>query len=154
MGWRWRRRLRCLYSFVKCVSLDKREEATEKQIRSEALHSCHFPSGTGQIDPISFMLKLLLNFWKLITGKNTFCVEKCCRVSMRRTWLEWQWEGFEIREQDRLLKATLAMQYPVSGEQNPFVSWPRPHQTNQEKSVIELEESVYWKEYWGSAMAS
>lgn len=28
---------------------------------------------------------------------------------------------FEI-EQDRLLKATLAMQYPVSGEQTPFVS--------------------------------
>lgn len=100
------------------------------------------------------LLKLLLNFWQSITGKNTFCVEKCCRVSMRRTWLERQWEWFEIREQDRLLKATLAMQYPVSGEQNPFVSWPRPHQTNQEKSVIELEESVYWKEYWGSAMAS
>lgn len=29
---------------------------------------------------------------------------------------------FEIGEHDRLLKATLAMQYPVSGEQNPFVS--------------------------------
>lgn len=61
---------------------------------------------------------------------------------------------FEIGEQDRLLKATPAMQYPVSGEQNPFVSWPQPHQANQEKSVIELEESVYWKEYWGSTMGS
>lgn len=29
---------------------------------------------------------------------------------------------FETGEQDRLLKATLAMQYPVSGEQTPFVS--------------------------------
>lgn len=46
------------------------------------------------------------------------------------------------------------MQYPVSGEQNPFVSWPQPHQTNPEKSVIELEEFVYWKEYRGSATAS
>lgn len=29
---------------------------------------------------------------------------------------------FETGEHDRLLRATLAMQYPVSGEQNPFVS--------------------------------
>ena len=29
---------------------------------------------------------------------------------------------FETGEQNRLQKATLAMQYPVSGEQNPFVS--------------------------------
>lgn len=29
---------------------------------------------------------------------------------------------FETGEHDRLLKAAPAMQYPVSGEQNPFVS--------------------------------
>lgn len=42
---------------MKCVSPDKREEATENQTRSEVLHSLRFPSGTGQIDPISFIIK-------------------------------------------------------------------------------------------------
>lgn len=41
---------------MKCVSLDKIEEATENQTRSEVLHSPRFPSGTSQIDPVSFII--------------------------------------------------------------------------------------------------
>jgi len=69
---------------VRCVSLDKGEEATENQTRSEVLHSLHFPSGTGQIDPISFIIKTPSEPLEICIRKNIFSMEKRCRIPVRR----------------------------------------------------------------------
>lgn len=113
-----------MYSSVKCVPLDKREEATENQV----LQSLRFPSGTGQIDPISFVMKTPAEPLETdIREERIFCRKALLDTGEENATANdsgsvFISSMFEIGEQDRLLKATLAMQYPVSGEQNPFVS--------------------------------
>lgn len=46
-----------VYTLLWDVSLDKKEKATENQMSSEGLHILCFSSDTGQIDPISFIVK-------------------------------------------------------------------------------------------------
>lgn len=59
---------------MKCVSPDKREEATENRTASEVLHSLRFPSGTGQIDPVSFIIRSPAELLEIdIRGEHILC---------------------------------------------------------------------------------
>lgn len=95
---------------------------------SEVLCILCFSSDAGQIDPISFIIKTLPELLEIdVREEHDFHGKVLQDTSKENVTAEESGSvcilsKFEIGEQDRLLKATPAMQYPVSGEQNPFVS--------------------------------
>lgn len=97
-------------------------------MRSEVLHSPCFPSGTSQIDPVSFIITTPAEPLEIDIREEHICHGKALQDTSEETGSEnnsgsvFISSKFETGEQDRLLKATPAMQYLVSGEQTPFVS--------------------------------
>lgn len=117
------------------------------------------PSATGQIDPVSNIIKLKLNFWKVVLGKNIFYGEKCCRIQVRRTWL-WRAVGvflchLSLKQENTIDCWKQLQQCNIQYPENKILLFPDLGLIKQTKrSVIELEESVYWNKYWSSMLAS
>ena len=94
----------------------------------EVLHILCFPSATGQIYPISFIIKTPPKHLEIDIREEHIYHGKVLQdtseenATANDSGSVFISSKFEIGEEARLLKATLAMQYPVSGEQNPFVS--------------------------------